>query len=249
MVNDDREYEHDKTIPNVSCKANEAIATTGDGAAVGFDDKSTSSSEFDPNLDVTLAVGGSEFDRSLDQVLTEGDRSVSSSDDDQDYKDLSTEIDHLLDEAMETPYDGVAIGVDEESASAAGGDRNVEDHEYEDNLRDVSYALTGRLDGIIETPDDGTRRSVAGEGDRQECEDDEGMFPDVLYSPAGMPLDTVMETQCDSSERSSVDHEEEYSVGEEQMPNYGVLDMSDEREIAGNKRQIKKKTKPLKTTY
>ncbi len=222
---------------------------TGDGAAVGFDDKSTSSSEFDRNLDVTLAVGGSEFDCSLDQVLTEGDRSVSSSNDDQDYKDLLTEIDHLLDKAMETPYNGVAIGVDKESASAAGGDRNVEDHEYKDNLRDVSYALTGRLDGIIETPDDGTRRSVAGEGDRQECKDDEGMFPDVLYSPAGMPLDTVVETQCDSSERSSVDHEEEYSVGEEQMPNYGVLDMSDEREIAGNERRIKKKTKPLKTTY
>ena len=138
---------------------------------------------------------------------------------------------------METPYDEVAIGVDEESASAAGGDQNVEDHEYEDNLHDVSYALTGRLDGIIETPDDGTRRSVAGEGDQQECEDDEEMFPDVLYSPAGMPLDTVMETQCDSSERSSVDHEEEYSVGEEQMPNYGVLDMSDEREKAGNERE------------
>ncbi len=70
------------------CKANEAVATTVGGAAVGFDDESTLSSEFDRNLDVTLAVGGSEFDRSLDHVLTEGDRSVSSSDDDQDCKDL-----------------------------------------------------------------------------------------------------------------------------------------------------------------
>ena len=215
LVDDDRECENDEN----------------DGAAVGSDDESTSSSE---------------FDRNQDQALSEGDRSVSSIDDDQENKDLSAEFDHLLDEAIETTYDGAAVGVDEESTSAAGVDRSVDDQEYEDNLHDVSYAPAGRLEGIIETPDDRASTPAAGEGDRsvssvdyddQDCEHDEGKFPDVLYSPAGMPLDTVIETQCDSSERSSVDHEQEYFIGEEQMPNYGAIDMTDELQIAGNARE------------
>ena len=226
LVDDDRECENDETIPNVS------YATAGnDGAAVGSDDESASSSEFDGNLD---------------QALAEGDRSVSSIDDDQENKDLSAEFDHLLDEAIETPCDGAAVGVDEESTSAGGVDRSVDDQEYEDNLYDVSYAPAGRLEGIIETPGDRASTPAAGEGDRsvssvddddQDCEDDEGTFPDVLFSPAGTPLDTVIETQFDSSERSSVDHEHECYIGEEQLPDYGAIDMTDELQIAGNERE------------
>jgi hypothetical protein len=165
------------------------------------------------------------------------------------------------DEGIEIPY------VDGDGASASSsieGDRRVssvdddqvlEENEIHDSSDKPDEAIEAPhdVDGIIETPDDGASTPAAGEGDRsvssiddndQEGEDDEGKFPDVLYSPAGMPLDTVMETQCDSSEKSSVDNDQDYYIGEEQMPNYGVLDMSDELKIAGNEREEREEGSP-----